>query len=245
MSKETICFIPCCNAKFPSGCKDRYLAPWYEDMDITRAKLLKGRETMKPSINGLSPLTDALTLYTGNFYRPLEKKCIAEKISNGDLRIFVISAGYGVVESFEPIYNYDAKMDGAVARVWKDAGLVDIISAIILKYSPEKVFGFFAGEAEWSGSASKYRYFYSEGVKRALSQGLKVAESGCFYRAEGRGTAPILSLLGMCFMDAVSSNFSNDFVNIANEKGFRDEHYSTALVKYERFSTVKNDIIIL
>jgi hypothetical protein len=214
-------------------------------MDITRAKLLNGRGAMKLAIDEHSPLSDALTLYTGNFYRPLDKKRIAEKISNGDLRIFVISAGYGVVESFELIYNYDAKMDGAVARVWKDAGLVDIISAIILKYSPDKVFGFFAGEAKWSGSASKYRYFYSEGVKRALSQGLKVTESGCFYRAEGRGTGPILSLLGMCFRDAVSSNFSNDFINTAHEKGFRDKHYSTALVKYERFSKVKNDIIIL
>lgn len=236
MSKGTICFIPCCGSKIPSGSKDRNFTPWYHDMNISRTKLLKGREKMKPYIIESSPLTDALSLYTGNFYRPLDKKYIFEKISTGDLRVFVLSAGYGVVDSFEPIYDYDAIMNGFVARVWKDAGLVDIISEIILKYSPEKVFGFFAGEEEWSGGASKYRYFYSEGVKKALSQGLIVSESGCFYRAEGRGVGPILSLLGLCFNEAISSDFSSDFVESIIEKGFRNKQYSTALVKYKRFS---------
>ncbi len=59
------------------------------------------------------------------FIVSLDKARIAEKISSGDLRIFIISAGYGVVESFEPIYDYDAKMEGDVARVWKDTDLAD------------------------------------------------------------------------------------------------------------------------
>ena len=238
-TEKVFCFIPCSRSKSPSGSRYGIPSRWVDDLEAsTRAKFLKGREIMKGSIED-SLLTDALALYTGNFYRQLDKDYLAEKISKGSLRIFIISAGYGVVDAFEPIHEYDALMSGNTARIWKSIDLAEVISEILIKNKPEKVFGFFAGEPEWSGGSTKYRHFFSQGAQRALSQGLNVREAGCFYRAEGRGVASILSLLGMCFMEAAESEFSGDFVERVRDEGFRDERYPAALVNYERYFSGK------
>lgn len=234
MSSGTICFIPCCKSKNPVKSSAQSSTLWYENASFGQM-LLKGRDSMKARIDMDAPQTEALSLYSGHFYRVLDKQRINDNIQNDTLRVFILSAGYGIVEAQEFIQDYDAKMEGSIARTWKNEGLTKIIAETLLKYQPDKVFGFFAGEKNWAGSISKYRYFYSEGVKQALSQGLKATEAGCFYRAEGQSAGPILSALGLCFMEAVSSDFSDAVINSVNEIGFRHDHYPSVLLKYDRF----------
>ena len=234
MSTGTICFIPCSNSKIAIKAKMECASSWFEE-DSFRQMLVTGRQAMKPYIKAGAPLSEAFNLYSGFFYRVLDKKCISEKIQTGNLRVFIISAGYGIVASHELIQDYDAMMAGPIASTWKKANLTKIISDIIQKYQPAKAFGFFSGETTWGQPSSKYRYFYSNGIRQALSEGWKPVETGCFYRAEGKGTVPILSALGLCFTKAVSSDFSNEFIKTAMETGFKSEQYPSILVKYDRF----------
>ncbi len=59
--------------------------------------------------------------------------------------------------------------------------LADIIGDICMGFNPGQVYGFFAGEPVMSGSGAKYRYFYTEGIKKALQKGFKPARLGCFW----------------------------------------------------------------
>ena len=58
-------------------------------------------------------------------------------------------------------------MKGKVATLWRNLGLVGVISELILNSHAQRVFGFFAGPSDWSGSHTKYRYFFTEGVKES------------------------------------------------------------------------------
>jgi len=237
MSTGTLCFIPCCNSKTPTHSVVGSQSSWYEETSgIDYQRLLRGREAMKSSLKLGSPHTPALFLYTGEFYRVLDKGKIMNKIAMGDLRLSIISAGYGIVDALERIQDYNAKMEGSVARKWQDNDLSGLIGDYILKSSPETIFGFFTGEEKWSASNSKYRYFFTSGIRSALKAGLKVSAAGCFYRSEGQWPNPILPVLGMCFMNAVSSNFSEDFISQAETKGIRYPQYPSILIKFRRFS---------
>lgn len=143
---------------------------------------------MEHCIEGDSRPTPAIHLYSGSFYSAFDARLARQLIYSGKLRLFIISAGYGVLDAFEPARNYDAKMKGRVARYWRDAGLADTIGDICLGLRPNQVYGFFAGEPFWSGSGAKYRYFFTRGVKKALSCGFKPARAGCFYREKRQGS---------------------------------------------------------
>jgi hypothetical protein len=206
------------------------------ELPRTYSLLEKGRQEIRESIGGgffdndLS-LTSALHLYTGAFYNDLTKRSLASVIQEGKLRLFVLSAGYGVVDAFEPIRYYDAEMKGQVARLWRDNKLEEVISESILMLKPKNVFGFFAGEDSWSGAGAKYRYFFTEGLGRAMGQGADIGVSGCFYRSAGRGTTAILGSLGRLFMRLVRSDFNEEVISKIETVGGVD---GTTVLKFKR-----------
>lgn len=172
--------------------------------------------------NSSSPLTSAIHLYTGSPYDVINKNMVIQNIRAGHLGLIIISAGYGIVNAFEPIHKYDAKMEGKTARYWRDSGLINIICEFLLNANPSKVFGFFAGDVEWFTSGSKYRYFFTEGLRIAKREGLRPQLSGCFYRQSGQGVKAILGALGRTFMNFMNYNFNNHFAMDVQQKGRRD-----------------------
>ncbi|MGB2841707.1 MAG: hypothetical protein WBC40_04420 [Halobacteriota archaeon] len=186
--------------------------------------MLEGRKGMQYCIEHLSPKTSAIDLYTGspyNVFLPYKKRII-ELIQSGRLRLIIISAGYGIIDALEPIHNYDEMMKGKVASHWRSANLTNVIADLLLQEKPTRVYGFFAGESYWSTPGSKYRYFFTEGVKIALRKGLDTELNGCFYRIEGRGVKAILGSVGRTFMELLKSNFNDSYVKNIHENGRRD-----------------------
>ncbi len=223
LKKEKIlCFIPCCGSKYPSG---EIIKPErkinVQDLSNTWNNLEMGRNTMKYCIEDFSPQTSALYLYTGSPYQAFRSNYnkIEDLVKSGRMRLIIISAGYGIVDAFEPINNYDAQLVGQVASKWKEFGLSNSIAEIIIKENPESVYGFFAGQDNWSNPSSKYRYFFTEGLKLAIKSGFKPKISGCFYREEGRGVKAILNSLGRVFRDLILSDFNDSFIIDLTEVG--------------------------
>jgi hypothetical protein len=198
MNATALCFIPCSGSKNgkAKGMPER---AWYEGLNLDLSSLQTGRDHMRDCISG-STLIPALDLYTGSFYSKLDKSILKQKISNGSLKILIVSAGYGVVDASEPILGYDATLAGKTAKMWKMTGLSDVIASIVLASDATNIFGFFSGNAGWSGGGSKYRYFFTEGIRKAIEGGLEPNFAGCFFRDEGLGQAEIPRALGYCFM---------------------------------------------
>ena len=219
---QTICFIPCCKSKIPSGNTVGSDAVSLEKELPKKWQMLKKARSAIQDIAfaGISnicfdegsPLTSAIYLYQGAFYKQLELRRVIEEIQAHRLRLFILSAGYGVVDAFEPLQNYDAEMKGKVAKHWKAFDLEGIICEILLTIQPKSVLGFFAGNDFWSYPGTKYRYFFVEGLKKTLNEGLKVGVSGCFFRSSGYGTNSILGSLGKTFMDCLKSGFNESFI---------------------------------
>ena len=233
MNETTLCFIPCSGSKNgrAKGMPER---AWYEELNLDLSSLQTGRDHMRDCISGSTHIP-ALNLYTGSFYSKLDKSILKQKISNGSLQILIVSAGYGVVDASEPIQGYDATLTGKTARMWKMAGLADIIASIVRASEATNIFGFFSGNATWSGGGSKYRYFFTEGIKKAIEEGFEPGFAGCFFRDEGLGQAEIPRALGDCFMKALSSQFSPEFIRKAKTTGIYYGSNNQILIKYDDF----------
>lgn len=213
MGTPVVCFIPCCKKKGEfEQAVDRPHEWTPSELQEVWAKLETARRGMEHCIDSGSSPTPALHLYTGHFYSVPHLKEAAERlIRSGALRLFIISAGYGILDAWEPARKYEVKMEKEVARYWRSQGLVDIVAEVCLKLRPSQVYGFSPGTASWSGAGAKYRYFFTDGLRRALKDGLKPQRAGCFYRAEGRGVSKILRALGECFHDFASTGFKEDY----------------------------------
>jgi len=226
MKSQVICFIPCCASKNPSGrIEDHGLGLSEADLLSKWSQLIACRRGASWCLNSSSPLTSAINLYTGSPYDIINKSIIIQNIRAGRLRLIIISAGYGIVDAFEPIHEYEAVMKGRTATYWRECGLVDIISEYLLSsdiMKPLKVFGFFAGDVNWSTTGSKYRYFFTEGLRTAKKKGLRPQLSGCFYRQSGQGVKAILGALGRTFMNFVNYNFNDQFAIDIQQKARRD-----------------------
>lgn len=234
------CFIPCCSSKVASGRKvkpnfaasENELAIWRSlEKGRQTIKKLATDETCKVSFDSDSLATSALFLYTGAFYRELNLRAIVSAIQAGTLRLFILSAGYGVVDAFEPLQEYDAEMKGQVAKHWREQGLDEIISQLLLTIKPRHVFGFFAGSESWSDPGAKYRHFFIEGLNKAQESGSNVGLSGCFFRSAGRGTSAILGSMGRTFRDLVNSNFDETFVS---KIGVTSMHDRTTVISFKQ-----------
>lgn len=219
---SVVCFIPCCSRKAASGEIAEYRNPISErEKSGYLIRLKEARNKLRELANSENydihffentPVTSALYLYRGAFYRQLKLGEISKQIQAGKLRLFIVSAGYGLVDAFEPIGGYDGKLQGKIARFWKANNLEEVISDMLLSLKPSHVYGFFAGSEVWARPGAKYRYFFVEGLKRALENGLDMTLAGCFYRASGRGTTQILGSLGRTLKDFTASWFSKSFV---------------------------------
>lgn len=224
---KVICFIPCCKRKDASGniIKPEHILS-IKDLPNTWDDLLEGRKGMQYCIEHISPKTSAINLYNGKLYGPLAqcKTKIIELIHTGQLRLIIISAGYGIIDALELIHNYDEMMKGKVASHWRSANLTNVIADLLLQEKPTRVYGFFAGESFWSTPGSKYRYFFAEGVKIALRKGLGTELNGCFYRIEGGGFPSFEELrsLGNTFIDLMKSHFNDSYVKNIRENGRHD-----------------------
>lgn len=239
-----VCLIPCCSSKDASGkiiepntalSKNELPSKWHF-LEKARQRI---REMADGSADNISfdqdsAFTSALYLYTGTFYRELNLRFLIDGIQANKLRLFILSAGYGVVDAFEPLQYYDAEMKGKVARHWKAFDLEGIVCELLLTLEPRCVFGFFAGSDSWSGPGAKYRYFFVEGLNRALNEGLDVGLSGCFFRSSGRGTSQILGSLGRTFMDFVGSGFSESFIS---DVALNSRQYGTTIVSFKSQSS--------
>jgi len=233
---KIVCFIPCCGGKYASGNirKPEHVLS-IRDLPNTWGDLLEGREEMRYCIESASPKTSAIELYAGSLYNVLSphKEEIIESIQRNRLRLIIVSAGYGIVDALEPIHNYDAMMKGKVASHWKNSNLTNVIADLLLQERPMRVYGFFAGESRWSTPGSKYRYFFSEGVKTALRKGLDSKLSGCFYQVEGRGVKAILGSIGRTFVELMKSNFKDLYIEDIRENGRRDGNVEIGFDKFQ------------
>jgi hypothetical protein len=232
-----VCFIPCCRSKKATGQIIGHEMDLSEkELPITWRLLEKGRQEIR-GLNARvyfdadSPVTSALYLYTGAFYGELCKRSLVSAIQEGKLRLFILSAGYGVVDAFEPLRYYDAEMKGQVAGLWRGNRLDEVISELLLTLRPKNVFGFFAGEDSWAGAGAKYRYFFTKGLDNAMNEGLDVGLSGCFYRSAGLGTTAILGSLGRLFMYLFRSDFNPTFISGIEAKGRAD---STTVLSFKQ-----------
>ena len=221
MRPHIFCFIPCCKSKFPSGHIEGEGERLTEEvLPNTWNLLVRGRSEMNRIADNMgsvyidfnSPETSAIHLYRGPMYTQFNLNNILQESRAGSLRLFIISAWYGIVDAFEPLHQYEAKMQGRIATHWRNHNLDKIICDLLSNLRPTTVLGFFAGNEYWHGSSSKYRYFFASGLNEALNEGLDIPMSGCFYRLSGHGTTAILGALGRTFMDFLKSKFSEEFV---------------------------------
>ena len=224
MVAEAVCFIPCSKSKSAGGGIESPPYAWPgTGLEQAWSRLQAARRGMEHCLEGDTRPTPAVHLYIGSFYSAFDAGLVKRLIYSEKLRLFIISAGYGVLDAFEPARNYDAEMRGRVARYWRDAGLADVIGDICLVLNPKRVYGFFAGEPVWSGSGAKYRYFFTEGVKKALRSGLGPARAGCFCNESGRGVKPILGALGRTFSACLSKGLDCDeIIEAAKTDGLKD-----------------------
>lgn len=220
VKRSIVCFIPCCKSKFASGQieVDRK-ALTEKDLPKTWHLLSKGRNEMHRIANEMenvdidlsSPKTSAIHLYRGAFYKQFSLSNVSREIQDNRLRLFIISAWYGIADAFEPLHKYEAKMQGKVATHWRNYKLDSIICDLLLNLRPSNVFGFFAGNEYWSNGGAKYRYFFTSGANHALKDGLNTSLSGCFYNMSGRGSTAILGALGRTFTGLLRSGFNEEF----------------------------------
>lgn len=209
---DTLCFIPCCKkkTKYPEyrGLRptltERRIPETWQDLQAARKKMSHClEEDVRPC--------NALRQYDGGLYRSdfNFRESLTHYLETGRIDLYIISAGYGIVHALDPIHPYEAEMKGEVAELWRDLGLVRVISELIHVSHAHRVFGFFAGPSHWHGSHAKYRYFFTEGVKEASASGTMINTATCFYRASGLGVNAITGALGRTLLHGLREDFAS------------------------------------
>ncbi|TAJ93929.1 MAG: peroxide stress protein YaaA [Gammaproteobacteria bacterium] len=230
---KVVVFLPCCGSKHPSG---RLLLQNTRGTFLpaeSTEPLIQARTSYGFNLDQDSRLTSGFCLYTGSPYQAISSRHLVEEaILKNELRLFILSAGYGVLDAREPIHDYDEQMKGKVAKYWRDAGLVNVIEKIIETIKPSQVYGFFSGERYWSNPSSKYRYFFTESILQSVRHTDSIKSAGCFYRKEGRGVKAILNALGKAFNDCFACGFDPDF---ASETEISNRRYGNVFIGYDRF----------
>jgi hypothetical protein len=238
-NNKIICFIPCCKSKDGIGGDIDFKGGLsIKDLPNTWSLLKDGRKEMEYCIDYDSEVKSAIDLYSGKLYSPINsfKKDIIDLINLGRLRLIIISAGYGILDAYEPVNKYEAVMSGSIASLWRKNNLTEIIADLLINENPSKVFGFFGGESNWYGSSSKYRYFFTEGLKRALEKGLSVKLAGCFYRLKGGGFPSFkeLASLGNIFINFMKTGFDSSFVEDVKNNNWIDNKVVIGFDKIKR-----------
>ena len=238
---DTLCFIPCCKTKAkypdyrdlrPTLTKRRIPETW-QDLQAARRKMSKCvEEDVRPC--------NALRQYDGGLYRSDFdfRENLTRHLKTGRIDLYIISAGYGIVHALDPILPYEAEMKGKVATLWRNLGLVGVISELIRMSHAQRVFGFFAGPSHWSGSHTKYRYFFTEGVKEASASGAMIKTATCFYRAAGQGANAITGALGRTLLHGLREDFSSRFL-----AGYTTGHaYGNVLIRSDKLREMHSNV---
>lgn len=232
-SLPVLCFLPCCGTKQASGFQYNNVSGQQLFSKDVATRLETARKARHFNMDKQSPLTAAFRLYTGSPYQALSsKEEMSEAMLNNQLRLWILSAGYGLIDGREPVHDYNEVMQRDVARYWKGADLIDIIALAIQDLRPVAVYGFFAGNRYWTTSSSSYRYFFSEALDTALKNTSSIHEAGCFYRESGRGVKAIVNALGRTFNDFFESDFDKDYAKSMETSGRR---FGDVLIRFERF----------
>ena len=238
---DTLCFIPCCKrkTKYPEyrdlrqTLTERRIPETWQDLQAARKKMSKCvEEDVRPC--------NALRQYDGGFYRSdfNFRENLTRYLKTGRIDLYIISAGYGIVHALDPIHPYEAEMKGKVATLWRNLGLVGVISELIRMSHVQRVFGFFAGPSHWSGSHTKYRYFFTEGVKEASASGAMINTATCFYRADGLGVNAITGALGRTLLHGLREDFSSRFL-----AGYTTGHaYGNVLIRADDLSEMHSNV---
>ncbi|MFX1487030.1 MAG: hypothetical protein ACFFBS_08065 [Promethearchaeota archaeon] len=228
---RVVCFIPCCKTKNPSGrIEEEGRGLTEKELPYAWNLLMEGRNGMDRiaaersdvDIDLNSPKTSAIHLYKGTIYRQFDLNDVLGSIREGRLKLFIISAWYGLVDAFDPLHRYEAKMEDEIAEHWRVHRLDKIIADVLLALRPSSAIGFFSGKEYWSGGGAKYRYFFTEGVNEDLKRGFRMRMRGCFYNVSGLGAIAILGALGRTFMSYLKSGFSEDFICDVERRGIKD-----------------------
>ena len=136
-------------------------------------------------------------------------------------------------DRLDAAHDYDVKMSGKIASSWRASGLSEIIAELIEHEQAENVFGFFAGQNIWNQAGSKYRFFFTEGVRLALGNGYQPILAGCFYRTTGLGVVAIMKALGSVFEDLHKSSFDSEFCQKALSVGYA---YGNVNIRFEQLA---------
>ncbi len=217
-----LCFLPCSASKRPLGNISTGASASFSPGDHSLINIDNGREAMRHTIRAQSQPTPALEMYTGHLYRTPGLKPLARAmVDMGELHLFILSGGYGVVHASEMIRDYEAPLADETASLWRQHGLVEAIAGICVDLKPSEIYGFFAGQPYWSGMGGKYRYFFTEGIGRAIESGLNPTHAGCFHRLSGMGAASILQSLGQVYMDVLVSDTRGAIREKAQARGVK------------------------
>jgi hypothetical protein len=209
---KTVVFIPCSKKKGPMLMNVPDVGINNGDIPNTWTNFVTGRRVMQHCIN-LGPwLTPGLYLYRGGLYNRLRNiGCLDnlfQRCLDDEIRIYIISGGYGLVDAREHIHDYEQTLDPEIARQWNNYGLVDTIAELLSTIKPKMVFGYLPGQ---NYERAPYRQFFTKGLKRAVENGLQVESGGCFYNASGQGIPAILGALGMTLGNHFENNFSREY----------------------------------
>ena len=213
---KTLCFIPCCKRKTKHPC-DPSTPQFLTEKCIPNSwqSLETGRQRMRACLDLNISQCPALDRYDGNLYKSESnfREAVLHQLKTEALELYIISAGYGIVHALDPIHPYEAEMKGSNGRLWRDVGLVSVISELICTSSACQVFGFFAGPSNWAGAHAKYRYFFTEGVKMAIANHTTLDKAVCFFRESGWGSNAINGALGRTLIHGLRAKFSSRFLS--------------------------------
>jgi hypothetical protein len=141
---------------------------------------------------------------------------LVSDVRNGNLEIFILSAGYGVIHCFESGQEYNGELQGRIASYWIDQYSLDnIISNIILKNKPDQVYGYLTGPDQKLRSY-QYRYTFCEGVRIARAKGFG-GLAGCFGVISGIGSSGVSPYLADILIRHHGQGFNYQWaINSAN-----------------------------
>jgi hypothetical protein len=149
MGKRALILIPCCKRKnvYPANNALSTSLPGINDLRNKLLRLLQATpwlrgkpENQRGVLNPNAPLTRAIDLYVGNFYR--KAKRVLLDILHGKypyIHVLIVSALYGLVKLDEGIREYELTMDDKlvngikVYRFWQEEGLWKILLDYIHK----------------------------------------------------------------------------------------------------------------
>ena len=147
--KRALMLIPCCKSKnvYPTNNALSTPLPGINDLRNKLLKLLQATpslrerpENQRGVLNPNAPLTRAIDLYVGNFYRKAKKVLL--DILHGKyphIHVLIVSALYGLVKLDEGIREYELTMDDKlvngirVYKFWQREGLWKILLNYIHK----------------------------------------------------------------------------------------------------------------